>query len=77
MSHVVELVRSNDLVHLSWAEAMLTAAGIACVLADAHVSSIEGNIGAFPRRLLVAADDLEAARRVLAQAASATLDDRP
>ena len=48
-------MRSNDLVHLSWAEAMLTAAGIACVLADAHVSSIEGNIGAFPRRLLVAA----------------------
>ena len=29
VSHVVELVRSNDLVHLSWAEAMLTAAGIA------------------------------------------------
>jgi Putative prokaryotic signal transducing protein len=75
VSHLVELVRSNDLAHLSWAEAMLTAAGIACVLADAHVSSIEGNIGAFPRRLLVAADDLEPARRVLAQAASATLDD--
>ena len=51
------LVRSNDLVHLSWAQAMLAAEGIECVLADGHVSAIEGNIGAFPRRLLVAAED--------------------
>ena len=32
---LVELVRSNDLVHLSWAQAMLAAAGIDCLLADA------------------------------------------
>jgi hypothetical protein len=71
---VVELVRSNDLVHLSWAEAMLRAAGIDCLLADAHVSSIEGNIGAFPRRLLVAAEDRAKAEQVLAEAAMAVVD---
>ena len=71
---MVELVRSNDLVHLSWAEAMLCAAGIDCVLADAHVSSIEGNIGAFPRRLLVAAEDRAKAEQVLAEAAMAVVD---
>jgi Putative prokaryotic signal transducing protein len=72
---LVELVRSNDPVHLSWAEAMLAAAGIECLLADAHVSSVEGNIGAFPRRLLVAAADRERAAVVLADAAAATVDD--
>jgi hypothetical protein len=74
---VIELVRSNDLVHLSWAEAMLRAAGIGCLIADAHVSSIEGSIGVLPRRLLVAAEDAEEARRVLEGAAAAVLDDQP
>ena len=72
---MIELVRSNDIVHLSWAQAMLQAAGIPCLLADAHVSSIEGNIGAFPRRLLVAEEDHERATRLLAEAAGAELHD--
>jgi hypothetical protein len=66
-----ELLRSNDLVHLSWAQAALSAAGIESVLLDDHISSIEGNIGAFPRRLMVRDDLLERAREVLAQAAQA------
>jgi hypothetical protein len=66
-----ELLRSNDLVHLSWAQAVLSAAGIESVLLDAHISSIEGNIGAFPRRLMVRDDLLECAREVLAQAEQA------
>jgi Putative prokaryotic signal transducing protein len=66
-----ELLRSNDLVHLSWAQAALSAAGIESVLLDAHISSIEGNIGAFPRRLMVRDDLLERARKVLAQAEQA------
>ena len=71
---MVELVRSNDLVHLSWAQAMLAAEGIDCLLADAFMSGVEGNIGAFPRRLLVAADDLDRARALLAEAAGAAVD---
>ena len=71
---MVELVRSNDLVHLSWAQAMLAAEGIDCLLADAFMSGVEGNIGAFPRRLLVAADDLDRARAPLAEAAGAAVD---
>ena len=66
-----ELLRSNDLVHLSWAQAALSAARIESVLLDAHISSIEGNIGAFPRRLMVRDDLLERARTVLAQAEQA------
>lgn len=68
-------MRSNDLVHLSWAQAMLEAEGIPCLIADMHVSAVEGSIGAFPRRLLVLEDDAERARRVLADAAAAVVDD--
>ena len=69
---MVELLRSNDLVHLSWAQAALSGAGIATVVLDAHVSGVEGNIGAFPRRLMVVDDDLlERAREVLARAEQA------
>ncbi|HLT02065.1 MAG TPA: DUF2007 domain-containing protein [Geminicoccaceae bacterium] len=70
-----ELLRSNDLVHLSWAQAVLSGAGIESVLLDAHISSVEGNIGAFPRRLMVADDLLERAREVLAQAEQAQARD--
>ncbi len=74
---MVELVRSNDLVHLSWAQAMLAAAGIDCLEADAFMSGVEGNIGAFPRRLLVAEEDLGRARELLAEAAGAAVDGEP
>ena len=66
-----ELLRSNDLVHLSWAQAALAAAGLESLLLDAHISSVEGNIGAFPRRLMVHEDLLDRARKVLAQAEQA------
>lgn len=63
-----ELLRSNDLVHLSWARAVLAAEGIQCTLLDDHISGVEGSIGAFPRRLMVADEQLERARAVLEEA---------
>ncbi len=63
-----ELLRSNDPVRLSWAEALLAAEGIESVIADRHTSIVEGSIGAIPRRILVADDDLARARRLLADA---------
>ena len=66
-----ELLRSNDPVRLSWAEALLAAAGIESVIADRHTSIIEGSIGAIPRRILVADEDLARARRLLAEAEGA------
>lgn len=66
-----ELLRTNDLVHLSWVQAMLAAEGIDCVLLDHHVSGVEGSIGAIPRRLMVPQDRLEEAREVLERARDA------
>jgi hypothetical protein len=65
---MVELLRSNDLVYLSWIEAMLRAEGIDCVILDGYTSVIEGSIGAIPRRLMVHADDARRAELLLAVA---------
>jgi hypothetical protein len=71
---MVELVRSNDMVFLSWAQAMLAAEGIEAVLLDGHTSVIEGSIGAIPRRLAVLESDLSRARELLEAAAGADTD---
>jgi hypothetical protein len=63
-----EVLRSNDPVLINFAQAVLRDAGIGCVVADQHMSVVEGSIGAFPRRLLVPDADWDAARRSLGQA---------
>jgi hypothetical protein len=63
-----ELLRSNDAVLISFAESVLRQIGIVSVLADQHVSVVEGSIGAFPRRLLVREEDWPPARRSLLEA---------
>ena len=62
---MVELLRSNDPVKLSWVAALLADANIDAVVFDTHTSIIEGSIGALPRRLMVLDDDLLRARHVL------------
>jgi len=62
---MVELLRTNDPVRLSWVLALLSDAGIGAVVFDTHTSIVEGSIGALPRRLMVGDDDLERARRLL------------
>lgn len=63
---------TTDPVRLSFLRALLADAGIGTVVLDAHISAVEGSIGAFPRRLAVAADDEAHARAVLAEAGEAT-----
>ena len=67
--HVVAV--SNDLVRISFLIALLADAGIEAVLLDAHASVTEGSAGAIPRRLVVAADDADAAERVMRDAGEA------
>lgn len=63
-----ELVRSNDLILLGAIEALLTSANLDCLIADEHISALEGMIGAFPRRLLVREQDSKRARALLTEA---------
>ena len=62
------ILRTNDPVLLSFVEALLREAGIGHHVADAHISVLEGSIGAFPRRVLVVDEEVEAARRLLTEA---------
>ena len=47
---------------------MLAAEGIPTLILDQYTSIVEGSIGAIQRRLMVADEDLDAARAILAQA---------
>lgn len=59
-SVVKPVLRTNNLVELSWAQVVLAEAGIEAVVFDAHNSMAEGSIGAIPRRLMV--DDIDESR---------------
>lgn len=60
-----ELLRTNDVVLLSLTEAVLAQARIGCFVADRNVSVVDGSLGIFPRRVLVAEEDLVVARQEL------------
>ena len=72
---MIELLRTNDLVRLSWLVALLADAGVDAIVLDGHTSNLEGSVGALPRRLMVLGDDAEAARRLLREAGE--LDPEP
>lgn len=63
-----ELIRTNDAVIISFVESLLKDAGIGSLVADQNMSVLDGSIGILPRRVLVPDDDLDAARRLLADA---------
>ena len=65
------ITTSNDPVRLSFLHALLRDAGIECLLLDAHVSAVEGSIGAIPRRLVVLPEDEARARNVMEDAGEA------
>ena len=63
-----ELFRSNDIVLLSFVEALLSEAGIAHAIVDGNMSIVEGSLGVLPRRMLVSEDQWNQALRVLKEA---------
>jgi hypothetical protein len=62
---MIELVRTNDLVLISFVESVLTQAGVRFFVADNHMSAVEGSLGFLPRRILVDSDQREQARQAL------------
>jgi hypothetical protein len=63
-----ELIRTNDPALISFVEALLKEAGYRYFVADAHMSALDGSVGALPRRILVESDKETEARRLLADA---------
>jgi hypothetical protein len=65
---MVELLRSNDPVLVSFAASLLKDAKIEHSVADSHMSVIDGSINAVTNRILVAEDEYDNARALLADA---------
>lgn len=65
---MVTLMQTTNVVVLSVAESLLREAGIETVVADTHMSVLEGSLGVLPRRLLVAEEHAARAKRLLTEA---------
>ncbi len=65
---MVEIMRTNNLVTISAAEAVLTSAGVHVLILDGYMSALEGGIGAFQRRVMVVDDEEGEARALLIEA---------
>jgi hypothetical protein len=63
-----ELVRTNDAVLISFVEALMRDAGIGYLVADQNMSVLDGSLGILPRRIMVDADAIERAKKILADA---------
>lgn len=64
---VKELLRTNDIVLVSFVRALLDEAEIPYLVLDSHMSVVEGSLGVLPRRVLVGEDRMTAARRLMAE----------
>jgi len=67
---MVELIRTNDPVLISWLLAALEAEHITPMVLDSHMSILEGSAAAIPRRVMVAPGDEYRAKQVLERADS-------
>ena len=63
-----EILRTNDMVLVSAVGALLDAARIHHLVFDQNMSVLEGSLGVLQRRILVPDDEIDAARRLLAEA---------
>lgn len=61
-----ELIRSNDMVMISYLEHRLGEEGIESLMLDSHTSIVEGSLGVLPRRMMVDDDDHARALVILA-----------
>ena len=63
------ILKTTDPVLLSYARHLLEEAGVPHFVFDENMAFTEGNIGAFPRRLMVREEDESRARLALAELA--------
>ena len=65
---MVTLLRTTNLVRLSFVQALLSDSGIETEVFDSNISALEAGISAFPRRLMVDKLRLLDAKTILADA---------
>ena len=60
-----ELIRTNNIVLISWIEARLAEDGIEAIIFDQYASAIEGQVGPIQRRVMVLDEDFPRAQWIL------------
>jgi hypothetical protein len=65
-----ELLRSNDVVHLSWIKSIFDESNIPIFVMDEQMSVLEGSANAIPRRVMVSEEDYAQAMKILEDAQS-------
>ncbi|WP_112320512.1 putative signal transducing protein [Oceanibium sediminis] len=60
-----EILSTTDPTVIAFATALLRGEDIECFVMDVHMSIMEGSIGIFPRRMMVARRDAFRARAIL------------
>ena len=60
-----ELLRTNDITVIAYANAILNGSGIDLFELDVNTSILEGSIGILPRRLMVREADLSVAQSLM------------
>lgn len=63
-----EILRTNDMVLISFVETLLKEAKIEYLVLDQNMSVLDGSIGVLPRRLLVDESEERAARKIFDEA---------
>ena len=63
-----DLIRTNNPALISYVEALLKQLDIHYFVADQAISSAEGSIGMFPKRILVSTEHLAKARQLMIDA---------
>jgi len=63
-----ELLRTNDVVHLSWIKSVFDEAHIPIFVMDEQMSVLEGSANAIPRRVMVCEEDHAQAMTILKNA---------
>ena len=63
-----EILRTNDVVYISWVTRILADSGIKLFTLDEHMSVLEGSAGAISRRLMVADSEFGQARELIEMA---------
>ncbi|PSH61266.1 DUF2007 domain-containing protein [Phyllobacterium sophorae] len=65
---MIEIMRTNDPVLISFVESLLKEAGIGHFIADSNMSILEGSLGVLARRVMVDGDLEKEARQLLKDA---------
>lgn len=76
IQRVKELIRTNDTVFISFLTHRLREEGIESFEMDSHMSLVEGSLGILPKRIMVADDEYESARRSSTRPKGARSDER-